>query len=170
MWTVFVVQLLFMRRNATVVSCDIHTRDLAQQVGTGDIVVVAAGSPALVKGAWLKRGAVVVDVGINVNASGKVVGDVEFDVAKTRASYITPVPGGVGPMTVAMLMENTVQAAAAAAQHGVHRDSGVDVAHKMGVATPARERAVVPGSEVVARAEAVPAPPHAGAVSVGRSA
>ena len=102
------MQLLFMGRHATVNGCDIHTRDLAAKVREGDIVVVAAGSPELVKGDWLKPGAVVVDVGINVGSSGSMVGDVEYSVAKTRASFITPVPGGVGPMTVAMLLVNTL--------------------------------------------------------------
>ena len=99
-----------MGRNATVNACDIHTADLPAKVAEGDIVIVAAGCAELIKGNWLKPGAVVVDVGINFNKEGKMVGDVEFDTAKERAAFISPVPGGVGPMTVAMLMENTVQA------------------------------------------------------------
>jgi methylenetetrahydrofolate dehydrogenase (NADP+)/methenyltetrahydrofolate cyclohydrolase len=74
-------------------------------------LIVAVGKPGIVRGEWIKRGAVVVDVGINRLPEGKLVGDVEFDVARRRASFITPVPGGVGPMTVAMLMKNTLEAA-----------------------------------------------------------
>jgi methylenetetrahydrofolate dehydrogenase (NADP+) / methenyltetrahydrofolate cyclohydrolase len=74
-------------------------------------VVVAAGKPGLVKGAWIREGATVVDVGITRGADGKLVGDVEFEAARERAAFITPVPGGVGPMTVAMLMHNTLYAA-----------------------------------------------------------
>jgi methylenetetrahydrofolate dehydrogenase (NADP+)/methenyltetrahydrofolate cyclohydrolase len=76
-------------------------------------VVVAVGKPGLVKGEWIKPGAVVIDVGINRLDDGRLVGDVEFDAAAERASWITPVPGGVGPMTVATLMENTLEAAEA---------------------------------------------------------
>ncbi|EHK90550.1 bifunctional methylenetetrahydrofolate dehydrogenase/methenyltetrahydrofolate cyclohydrolase FolD [Aggregatibacter actinomycetemcomitans] len=85
------------------------TEDLAHHVRQADIIVVAVGKPRFIKGEWIKEGAVVVDVGIN-RIDGKLVGDVEFDVAAERAAYITPVPGGVGPMTVAMLMENTLSA------------------------------------------------------------
>lgn len=87
------------------------TRDLARDVGEGEILVVAAGKPGLVKGAWVRPGATVIDVGISRNADGKLVGDVEFEPARQRAAHITPVPGGVGPMTVAMLMFNTLYAA-----------------------------------------------------------
>jgi methylenetetrahydrofolate dehydrogenase (NADP+)/methenyltetrahydrofolate cyclohydrolase len=73
-------------------------------------VIAAAGKPDLVKGAWIKQGATVIDVGINRLANGKLSGDVEFEVAQQRAAWITPVPGGVGPMTVAMLMKNTLEA------------------------------------------------------------
>lgn len=85
------------------------TQDLASHIRQADILVVAVGKPKFIKGEWIKEGAVVVDVGIN-RLEGKLVGDVEFDVAAQRASYITPVPGGVGPMTVAMLMQNTLSA------------------------------------------------------------
>ena len=85
------------------------TEDLASHIRQADILVVAVGKPKFIKGEWIKDGAVVVDVGIN-RLEGKLVGDVEFDVAAQRASYITPVPGGVGPMTVAMLMQNTLSA------------------------------------------------------------
>ena len=87
------------------------TRDLAADVRQGEILVVAAGKPGLVKGAWIREGATVIDVGITRGADGKLVGDVEFEPAKARAAFITPVPGGVGPMTVAMLMYNTLYAA-----------------------------------------------------------
>lgn len=93
---------------ATVTSCHRHTKDLAALVAGADLVVAAAGKPGLIQGGWIKEGAVVVDIGINRLPSGKLVGDVDFELAKTRASWITPVPGGVGPMTVATLMENTV--------------------------------------------------------------
>ena len=94
----------------TVTVCHRHTKDLAAHVKNADLVVAAAGKAGLIKGDWIKPGAVVVDIGINRMADGKLVGDVDFEVAKTRASYITPVPGGVGPMTVATLMENTLLA------------------------------------------------------------
>lgn len=86
------------------------TKDLQKHVENADLVVVAVGKPGFIPGAWIKPGAVVIDVGINRLASGKVVGDVEFDVAVERAGWITPVPGGVGPMTVATLIQNTLQA------------------------------------------------------------
>lgn len=96
---------------ATVTSCHKFTRDLAGFVAQADILIVAAGKPGLVKGDWVKPGAVVIDVGINRLDDGRLVGDVEFARAAERASWITPVPGGVGPMTVATLMENTLEAA-----------------------------------------------------------
>ena len=86
------------------------TKDLQKHVENADLVVVAVGKPGFIPGAWIKPGAVVIDVGINRLASGKVIGDVEFDVAVERAGWITPVPGGVGPMTVATLIQNTLQA------------------------------------------------------------
>ncbi|GAB3033444.1 MULTISPECIES: bifunctional methylenetetrahydrofolate dehydrogenase/methenyltetrahydrofolate cyclohydrolase FolD [Oleiagrimonas] len=96
---------------ATVTCCHRFTADLAAHVRQADILVVAVGRPGLIKGEWIKPGAVVVDVGINRLEDGRLVGDVEFDVAAERASWITPVPGGVGPMTVATLIENTLEAA-----------------------------------------------------------
>ncbi|MFZ6050019.1 bifunctional methylenetetrahydrofolate dehydrogenase/methenyltetrahydrofolate cyclohydrolase FolD [Pseudomonas sp. CR3202] len=87
------------------------TKDLAGHVANADLVVVAAGKPGLVKGEWIKPGAIVIDVGINRQDDGKLVGDVEYHVAEQRASWITPVPGGVGPMTRACLLENTLYAA-----------------------------------------------------------
>lgn len=87
------------------------TKDLPMHVGLADIVVVAAGKPGLVQGEWIKPGAIVIDVGINRQADGKLIGDVVYDTALPRASWITPVPGGVGPMTRACLLENTLHAA-----------------------------------------------------------
>ncbi|HCW97869.1 MULTISPECIES: bifunctional methylenetetrahydrofolate dehydrogenase/methenyltetrahydrofolate cyclohydrolase FolD [Pantoea] len=86
------------------------TKDLRHHVEHADLLVVAVGKPGFIPGDWIKPGAVVIDVGINRLESGKVVGDVDFDAASERASYITPVPGGVGPMTVATLIENTLHA------------------------------------------------------------
>lgn len=96
---------------ATVTVCHKFTKNLAEQVANADLVVVGVGRPGLVKGEWIKPGAIVIDVGINRLENGKLVGDVEFDVAKQRAGWITPVPGGVGPMTVATLLHNTLYAA-----------------------------------------------------------
>jgi methylenetetrahydrofolate dehydrogenase (NADP+)/methenyltetrahydrofolate cyclohydrolase len=92
--------------------CHSRTKDLAAEVGRADVVVAAAGQAGLVRGAWIKEGATVIDVGTNRGPDGKLCGDVEFAAAVARAGRITPVPGGVGPMTVAMLMSNTVEAAA----------------------------------------------------------
>ena len=94
----------------TITSCHRHTKDLAGKVKGADLVVVAAGKAGLVQGDWIKQGAIVVDIGINRLPDGSLCGDVDFNAAKMRASYITPVPGGVGPMTVATLMENTLLA------------------------------------------------------------
>ena len=103
--------LMLMQREATVAICHAKTRDLAQYTILADILVVAAGSPKLIVPQMIRTGAVVIDVGINRLPDGKLVGDVDFDGVKEKASYITPVPGGVGPMTVTMLLENTVGAA-----------------------------------------------------------
>ncbi|QXC58488.1 bifunctional methylenetetrahydrofolate dehydrogenase/methenyltetrahydrofolate cyclohydrolase FolD [Vibrio mimicus] len=94
----------------TTTTCHRFTQDLEGHVRQADILVVAVGKPNFIPGAWIKEGAIVVDVGINRLDTGKLVGDVEYDVARTRASFITPVPGGVGPMTVASLIENTMMA------------------------------------------------------------
>lgn len=102
--------LMLLQQNATVTICH-RQSDLPAEVRNADVLVVAAGMAELVKGEWIKPGAVVIDVGMNRNADGKLVGDVEFAAAAERASFITPVPGGVGPMTVAMLMQNTLEAA-----------------------------------------------------------
>ena len=97
----------------TTTCCHKFTRDLEHHVRDADILIVAVGRPALVPGAWIKPGAVVIDVGINRLDDGRLIGDVEFAAAAERAAWITPVPGGVGPMTVATLMENTLEAAEA---------------------------------------------------------
>ncbi len=97
-------------RGATVTVCHRFTPNTPELVQSADIVVAAAGKPGLVKASWIKPGAMVIDVGINRLADGRLVGDVEFDAALEQAGWITPVPGGVGPMTVAMLMSNTLDA------------------------------------------------------------
>ena len=96
--------------NTTVTICHRYTQDLEKQLKFADLVIVAVGKPELIKGDWIKTGAVVIDVGINRLSNGKIVGDVEYETAKTRAAWITPVPGGVGPMTIAILLQNTVKA------------------------------------------------------------
>lgn len=100
---------MLVRDDATVTVCHRHTRDLAEHVGQAEILIVATGVPELVKGDWIRPGAVVFDVGIS-RVDGRLVGDVEFDAALERVQAITPVPGGVGPMTVATLLENTLRA------------------------------------------------------------
>jgi methylenetetrahydrofolate dehydrogenase (NADP+)/methenyltetrahydrofolate cyclohydrolase len=94
----------------TTTVCHKFTNDLEQQVKRADILVVAVGKPEFIPGNWIKEDSIVIDVGINRLSNGKLVGDVQFDVAKERARWITPVPGGVGPMTVASLVENTLEA------------------------------------------------------------
>ena len=103
--------LMLLARSATVSVCTSKTRDLSQYTLLADILVVATGKPKLITGAMVKEGAVVIDVGINRLPDGKLVGDVDFDSVQQRAGWITPVPGGVGPMTITMLLANTVQAA-----------------------------------------------------------
>jgi methylenetetrahydrofolate dehydrogenase (NADP+)/methenyltetrahydrofolate cyclohydrolase len=110
---------MLMKRDATVAITHIKTRDLAQWTILADILVVAAGKPNLITGPMVRTGAVVIDVGINRLPDGRLVGDVDFDAVKEKASYITPVPGGVGPMTVTMLLVNTIKAA--------QRAAGIDV-------------------------------------------
>ena len=102
--------LELMIKSATVTICHSQTRDLPGHVKRADLVVAGIGKPEFVKGDWIKPGAVVIDVGINRLPTGKIVGDVEFEPARQRASWITPVPGGVGPMTIAMLLQNTLEA------------------------------------------------------------
>ena len=103
--------LMLMAKDATVSICHIKTRDLAQYTILADILIVAAGCPGLITAPMVKRGAAVIDVGINRLPDGRLAGDVDFASVKEKASYITPVPGGVGPMTVTMLICNTVAAA-----------------------------------------------------------
>jgi methylenetetrahydrofolate dehydrogenase (NADP+) / methenyltetrahydrofolate cyclohydrolase len=103
--------LMLMQREATVSVCHVKTRDLAQFTILADILVVAAGKPNLILPQMVKSGAVVIDVGINRLADGRIVGDVDFEGVRQKASYITPVPGGVGPMTVTMLLFNTITSA-----------------------------------------------------------
>jgi methylenetetrahydrofolate dehydrogenase (NADP+)/methenyltetrahydrofolate cyclohydrolase len=103
--------LMLLEKHATVTICHSRTASLRDEVSRGDIVVVAIGKAGIVRGEWIKPGAVVIDVGINRLPTGKLSGDVEFEVAKERAAAITPVPGGVGPMTISMLLFNTLKAA-----------------------------------------------------------
>jgi methylenetetrahydrofolate dehydrogenase (NADP+)/methenyltetrahydrofolate cyclohydrolase len=105
------IALLLANANATVTLCHSKTRDLPDEVRRADVVVAAIGRPEMVRGAWIREGAYVIDVGINRLDTGKLVGDVEYAAAAQRARAITPVPGGVGPMTIASLLENTVEAA-----------------------------------------------------------
>jgi methylenetetrahydrofolate dehydrogenase (NADP+)/methenyltetrahydrofolate cyclohydrolase len=103
------LELLLTGATATV--CHRFTVDLREHVSRADILIVAAGKPGLIPGEWVRPGSIVIDVGMNRLADGRLVGDVDFAVARERAAWITPVPGGVGPMTVAMLMHNTLEAA-----------------------------------------------------------
>ncbi len=103
--------LELLNARCTVTICHSRTKDLADKVAAADVVVAAVGIPGFVPGEWIKPGAVVIDVGINRTAEGKLTGDVNFPEASERASWITPVPGGVGPMTRAILLTNTLQAA-----------------------------------------------------------
>jgi methylenetetrahydrofolate dehydrogenase (NADP+) / methenyltetrahydrofolate cyclohydrolase len=105
------VALMLLEKHASVTICHSRTASLRDEVARGDIVVVAIGKANIVRGEWIKPGAVVIDVGINRLSSGRLCGDVEFEAAKERAAAITPVPGGVGPMTISMLLFNTLKAA-----------------------------------------------------------
>jgi methylenetetrahydrofolate dehydrogenase (NADP+)/methenyltetrahydrofolate cyclohydrolase len=105
------VALMLLAAHATVTVCHSRTAHLRDEVGRADILIVAIGKTGFVRGEWIKPGAVVIDVGINRLPTGKLIGDVEFETAKERASWITPVPGGVGPMTICMLLHNTLRAA-----------------------------------------------------------
>jgi len=105
------VSLELLMARCTVTTCHSRTVDLEAHVKRADIIIAAVGIPSFVKGDWVKPGAVVIDVGINRLESGKLVGDVDYETASKKASWITPVPGGVGPMTIASLLENTLQAA-----------------------------------------------------------
>jgi methylenetetrahydrofolate dehydrogenase (NADP+)/methenyltetrahydrofolate cyclohydrolase len=105
------VAMMCLAENATVTLCHSRTRDLADVVRRADVVIAAVGRPEMIKGDWIKEGAVVIDVGINRVGDKKLVGDVDFAAASQRASAITPVPGGVGPMTITMLLYNTLESA-----------------------------------------------------------
>jgi methylenetetrahydrofolate dehydrogenase (NADP+)/methenyltetrahydrofolate cyclohydrolase len=103
------VALMCLARNATVTVCHSRTKDLPAQVRRADVLIAAIGRAEMIKGDWIKEGAVVIDVGVNRVGEKKLVGDVQFEEARKRASAITPVPGGVGPMTITMLLYNTVE-------------------------------------------------------------
>jgi methylenetetrahydrofolate dehydrogenase (NADP+)/methenyltetrahydrofolate cyclohydrolase len=103
--------LELMLAGATVTVCHSRTRDLQAEVARADVVVAAVGKPGMVRGEWISPGAAVFDVGINRTSAGRLVGDVDYEVAAERAAWITPVPGGIGPMTIAMLLSNTLDAA-----------------------------------------------------------
>ncbi len=103
--------LMLQAANCTVTMAHSRTQGLRDHARRADVIVAAVGKRDLIRGEWVKEGAIVIDVGMNRNDEGKLCGDVEFEAAKERASWITPVPGGVGPMTIAMLLENTVEAA-----------------------------------------------------------
>ena len=105
------VALMLLARHATVTLCHSRTADLGAEVGRADVVVAAVGKAHAIRGEWIKPGAVVIDVGINRLSTGKLAGDVEFEPARERASWISPVPGGVGPMTICMLLSNTLLSA-----------------------------------------------------------
>jgi len=105
------VAFMLLERHATLTICHSRTRDLAEEVSRADVLVAAIGRAEMIRGEWIRPGSTVIDVGINRAADGRLIGDVEFAAARERAAFITPVPGGVGPMTVAMLMKNTLTAA-----------------------------------------------------------
>ena len=105
------VAIMLLHRNATVAICHTRTKNLTEICKMADILIAAAGRPGMITGDMIKEGAVVIDVGINRSDNGKLTGDVDFDSASEKAGWITPVPGGVGPMTIAMLLNNTVKAA-----------------------------------------------------------
>jgi methylenetetrahydrofolate dehydrogenase (NADP+)/methenyltetrahydrofolate cyclohydrolase len=116
--------LLLSAADATVTLCHSRTRDLPAEVARADVLVAALGRPEAIRGGWIKEGAVVIDVGTNRSDEGKIVGDVEFAAAAERAAAITPVPGGVGPMTIAMLLDNTLLSARRRAQRTGAQRSG----------------------------------------------
>ena len=105
------VAFMCMQQHATVTICHTRTADLPAKIGAADILIAAIGRPEVIRGEWIKEGAVVIDVGVNRISENKLVGDVEFETAARRASYISPVPGGVGPMTITMLLQNTLLSA-----------------------------------------------------------
>lgn len=103
--------MMLLKRNATVTICHSRTKDLVEKIRSAEVLVAAIGRAKFVKGDWVREGAIVIDVGMNKDENGKLCGDVDFEKAAGKASFITPVPGGVGPMTIAMLLKNTVAAA-----------------------------------------------------------
>lgn len=105
------MSMMLLNANATVEVCHIYTDDLAKHTLEADIVVVGVGKIDLIKADMIKEGAIVIDIGINKNSAGKLVGDVDFENVSKKCSYITPVPGGVGPMTIATLLQNTLKSA-----------------------------------------------------------
>jgi len=105
------VAFMCMQQHATVTICHTRTADLPAKIGAADVLIAAIGRPEVIRGEWIKEGAVVIDVGVNRISENKLVGDVEFETAALRASYISPVPGGVGPMTITMLLQNTLLSA-----------------------------------------------------------
>lgn len=116
--------LMLLQKEATVTVCHAKTRDLAQHTILADILIVAAGKPGLIVPQMVKQGAIVIDVGINRLPDGRIVGDADFEGVKAKASWITPVPGGVGPMTVTMLIENTLRSAER------HLGKGLGIGHE----------------------------------------
>lgn len=103
--------MMLLQRNATVTICHSRTKDLVEKVRSAEVLVAAIGRAKFIKGDWIREGAIVIDVGMNKDENGKLCGDVDYASAAERASFITPVPGGVGPMTIAMLLKNTVESA-----------------------------------------------------------
>jgi methylenetetrahydrofolate dehydrogenase (NADP+)/methenyltetrahydrofolate cyclohydrolase len=101
---------MLLQKHATVTLCHSRTKDLKEEVSGAEILIAAMGRAHAIRGEWVRKGSFVVDVGINRTEEGQLIGDVEFDEARERAAFITPVPGGVGPMTVAMLLVNTLKA------------------------------------------------------------
>lgn len=118
------ITVMMMNRGATVTNCNIYTPDLGQHTRQADILISAVGKPKLITSTMVKKGAVVVDVGLSRDASGKLVGDIDFDSVKKKASHLSPVPGGVGAMTVAALILNTVSATRLQKHPDVARDHG----------------------------------------------
>lgn len=113
------VALLLLQKNATVCVCHSKTKDLKFHTRRADILIAAIGKPKFIKGDMVKEGVIVIDVGVNRLEDGKLVGDVDFEAVKEKAQAITPVPGGVGPMTITMLMKNTIEAAKQQSRKGV---------------------------------------------------
>ena len=105
------VAFMLLEQHATLTICHSRTRDLAEEVRRADVLVAAIGHTEIIRGEWIRPGSIVIDVGINRRPDGRLIGDVEFAAARDRAAFITPVPGGVGPMTIAMLLKNTLTAA-----------------------------------------------------------